>query len=228
MKSYNYTHKGKRKRNEDCFLEKKLSPKSSIHIVADGMGGYSNGDMAAKIVTESIIHYLANDKSKKSYKLSIEKATVFANQKVREMSSNLNVKMGATFAALLFTPRHVFAFWMGDVRIYQFQNSKVIFQSKDHSMVNELLKERSLTPMEIERYSSFVTNCISGENSIGKVEIVELQNIESNTFLICSDGFHRTLDPTKLSFEELKSEEKLNAIACNAQDNLTFMLIEGR
>lgn len=225
MKSYNYTHKGKRSRNEDCFLERKLSLKSSIYIVADGMGGYSNGDLASKIVTESICEYLADNKSKKSYRYSIEKATIFANQQVREMSNRLNVKMGATFAALLFTSRHIFAFWMGDVRIYQFQNSKEIFQSKDHSMVNELLKERSLTPAEIERYSSFVTNCISGEINLGKVEIVELKDVENSIFLICSDGLHRTIDPIQLSFDDTLLDEKLNSIACDANDNLTFMLI---
>lgn len=226
MRSYNYTHKGKRRRNEDYFLEKKLSPKSSIYIVADGMGGYSNGDMAAKIVTESIIGYLSNDKSKKSYRFTIEKATAFANEQVRDASSLLNVKMGATFAALYFTPKHIFAFWMGDVRIYQFQNSDILFQSKDHSMLNELLNERSLTPAEIERYSSFVTNCISGESSIGKVEVVELERVVNSSFLICSDGFHRTIDPIQLSYDDILSEEKLNKIACNANDNLTFMLIE--
>lgn len=227
MKTFHFTHKGQRSRNEDYFLEKKLSSKNSIYIVTDGMGGYSNGDRAAKIVAESISSYIADDKSKKSYRYSIEKATAFANQQIRETSNQLNVKMGATFAALLFTPKHIFAFWMGDVRIYQFQNSNVIFQSKDHSMVNELLKERSLTPIEIERYSSLVTNCILGESKIGKVEIVELQNIKNSVFLICSDGFHKTIDPTQLNFEVLMSEEKLNTIACNAQDNLTFMLIEG-
>lgn len=225
MKSFNYTHKGKRNRNEDYFLERKLSPKSSVYIVADGMGGYSNGDMAAKLVAESICGYLADNKSKKSYLHSIEKATAFANQQVREASHHFNVKMGATFAALYFTPRHVFAFWMGDVRIYQFQNSDVVFQSKDHSMINELLKERSLTAVEIERYGSFVTNCISGDSDTGKVEIVELQNIENSVFFICSDGFHRAIDPIQLSCEDFLSNEKLNNIANNANDNLTFMLI---
>jgi serine/threonine protein phosphatase PrpC len=227
MKSYNFSHKGKREINEDCFLERQLTSKSSIYIVADGMGGYSNGDMAAKIVTESILTHLANDKSKKSYISSIKKATMFANQQIRKISNQMNVKMGATFAALYFTPRYIFAFWMGDVRIYQFQNSDVVFQSKDHSMVNELLKERSLSPTEIERYSPFVTKCISGESFMGEVEIIELQDVKNSVFLICSDGFHKTIDPTQISLEELKSEEKLNTIACNSQDNLTFILIEG-
>ena len=227
MKSYNFSHKGKREINEDCFLERQLTSKSSIYIVADGMGGYSNGEIAAQIVTQSISEYLANDKSKKSYVSSIKKATTFANQQVQEVRSRLNKKMGATFAALYFTPRRVFAFWIGDVRIYQIQNNNVVFQSKDHSMVNELLKERNLTPVEVVRYSAFVTKCISGESFIEDVEIVELQNVENSVFLICSDGFHKTIDPTQISLEELKSEEKLKAIACNAQDNLTFMLIEG-
>lgn len=227
MKSYNFSHIGKRDRNEDCFLERRLTPKSSIYIVADGMGGYSNGEIAAQIVTQSISEYLANDKSKNSYISSIKKAVMFANQQVQEMRGRLNTKMGATFAALYFTPRHLFAFWMGDVRIYQFQNTNVVFQSKDHSMVSELNKERNLMPMETERYSSFVTRCISGESFIEEVEIVELQNVEDSTFLICSDGFHRIIDPIQLSIDDLKSIEKMSKIACNANDNLTFMLIEG-
>lgn len=226
MKSYNYTHKGKRSRNEDFFLEKKMSPKRSIYIVADGMGGYSHGDRAAKIVSESIIGYLSNDKSKKSYRFTIEKATAFANEQVREVSSHLNVKMGATFAALYFTPKHIFAFWMGDVRIYQLQNSDILFQSKDHSMVNELLNERNLTPAEIERYSSFVTNCITGESSIGKVEVVELKRVVNSSFLICSDGFHRIIDPAQFSLNDFKTNEYLNNIASSANDNFTFTLIE--
>lgn len=226
MKSFNYTHKGKRKVNEDFFLASRLKSNNSVFIIADGMGGYSKGEIASKIVAESIYDYLNNDKSKKSYKNSIKEAVKYANKAIQKAGSDMNIKMGATFASLLITPKHTFAFWMGDVRIYQFDNKKIVFQTKDHSMVNELSKERELTISEIERYSSLVTNCLISDSDLGTVEIVELSRKPNSSFLICSDGFYRSINPLMLNLSDMKCKEKMDEIVSNANDNSTFMLIE--
>lgn len=52
-----YTNKGSREENQDYLSWSSLSDRSSIYVLADGMGGYNYGDVAAKIVAESIIEF---------------------------------------------------------------------------------------------------------------------------------------------------------------------------
>lgn len=48
MKVFSYTGKGLRKTNEEYIKSEILSDGISLHIIADGMGGYKFGEVASK------------------------------------------------------------------------------------------------------------------------------------------------------------------------------------
>jgi protein phosphatase len=54
MKSKVISHIGKRKTNQDLTLAKKINMDSYLYLIADGMGGYDNGDIAASMVIDSL------------------------------------------------------------------------------------------------------------------------------------------------------------------------------
>ena len=58
MKVYSYTGKGNRETNEDYIKSESLSNNVSLHIIADGMGGYQYGEVAAQVATETIFQFI--------------------------------------------------------------------------------------------------------------------------------------------------------------------------
>ena len=70
---------------------------------------------------------------------------------------------GYEHSEFLIHKHQAYCFWVGDVRIYHIRENKIIFQSKDHSLINELLnKNQTLTPSVIEKYRHIVTKSIQG------------------------------------------------------------------
>ncbi|MBF0649241.1 serine/threonine-protein phosphatase [Dysgonomonas sp. GY75] len=192
MNTISYTNKGLRSKNEDCLLSEQLSPDISFHIIADGMGGYNYGEKAAKIVVDTLFSQISQTDFSSIVEESIIGACERANLKLREEGAKLSSKMGATFAAVLILKEKVFAFWMGDSRIYQYNASnRLLFQSEDHSLINELRLSRKLAISEIRKYDSIVTRSLTGVTMENPPQIETLQHSPKDKFILCSDGLHK-------------------------------------
>ena len=61
MNTYTYTNTGRRKKNQDYLLHKIISEDLQVFICADGMGGYSHGEVAAQIVSDSILEFIEDN-----------------------------------------------------------------------------------------------------------------------------------------------------------------------
>lgn len=195
MNTISYTNKGLRSKNEDCLLSEQLSPDISFHIIADGMGGYSHGEKAAQIVVETLLNQILQMDFSTIAEESIVSACEKTNQKLREEGARLSSRIGATFAAVLILKDKVFAFWMGDSRIYQYNESnQLLFQSEDHSLINELRLSRKLTASEIRKYDSIVTRSLTGETMENPPQIEILQYSPKDKVVLCSDGLHKQIN----------------------------------
>ena len=60
MKSTIISHIGKRRINQDFTLVKSINADTFLYLIADGMGGYDSGDIAASIVIDSVSTFLTN------------------------------------------------------------------------------------------------------------------------------------------------------------------------
>ncbi len=195
MNTIFYTNKGLRSKNEDCLLSEQLSPDISFHIIADGMGGYNHGEKAAQIVVNTLFNQISQMDFSAMVEESIIGVCERANQKIREEGTRLSSKIGATFAAILILKDKIFAFWMGDSRIYQYnENNQLLFQSEDHSLINELRLSRKLTTNEIRKYDSIVTRSLTGETMENPPQIEILQYSPKDKLILCSDGLHKQIN----------------------------------
>lgn len=212
MNIISYTNKGLRSKNEDCLLSEQLSPDISFHIVADGMGGYNHGEKAAKIVVETLFNQIRQMDFYAITEESIVNACENANQKLRNEGTRLSSKIGATFAAALILKDKFFAFWMGDSRIYQYnENNHLLFQSEDHSLINELRLRRKLTASEIRKYDAIVTRSLTGEFMENPPQIEILQYSPRDKLLLCSDGLYKQINPNAVL--EMTQEDLLSYLA---------------
>lgn len=183
MKVFKYSNIGNRELNQDYLVSIKLGQDSSLHLVADGMGGYDFGEIASKIVGDSYIYALSRN-------MSIEKATCEVSRNIRNEQNSLGVlKMGSTVAGVLIRGMDATIFWAGDSRVYLFRNKEQLFQTEDHSILNELKKKRKLSFEERERYGHIITRSIMG-NEDDRVDTYNISLNKGDEFLICSDGLY--------------------------------------
>ena len=183
MKIFKYSNIGSREQNQDYLVSTKLGQDSSLHLVADGMGGYDCGDIASKIVGDSYVYGLSRN-------MSIEDATREASKNIQLERRNLGVsKIGSTVAGVLLCGMKATIFWAGDSRVYLFRNKEQLFQTEDHSILNELSRKRKLSFEERERYGHIITRSIMG-NADDKVDTCEMTLQQGDELLICSDGLY--------------------------------------
>lgn len=183
MEIIKYSNIGCREINQDCLASLSFDHDKSIHIVADGIGGYDCGEIASKIVCESYIDGLVNN-------LSIDEVTKEVSKNIQTECRNLGVsKMGSTVAAVFLNGLQASIFWAGDSRVYVFRDKHLLYQTEDHSLLNELSRIRELSFDEKKRYKHIITRSIMG-NADDKVDHDNLELCFGDEILICTDGMY--------------------------------------
>jgi len=224
MEVVSYTAKGQRKSNEDFLLYREFSQGESLFLLADGMGGYSYGEIAASLACETIAHTIESNLGKISAVELIIQAVSDSNNAILEKRQELAEKMGTTIAGILIENDTVYYFWLGDVRIYHFRNNKIFFRSTDHSLINEMKQNRQISAIEIERYKNIVTRHLSGSVQEYEVPVIS-SNLEANDMIIlCSDGLWQNWDINYL--KDLTQEELENTLSVaetTNNDNYTII-----
>ena len=180
-----YTSKGKRTNNEDSvsLLE---SNNGILAIVADGLGGHANGEVASKqavATLNALLHYQEPDED-----MLIE-AIQSASQDIFKLCNPAH-PMHTTVASLWVGNHRAIAANVGDSRIYQFRNGEITFQSMDHSVAQMAVLVGELDKRDI-RHSKDRNKLIRvlGDANIPKVDSEILHIRDGDRFLLCSDGF---------------------------------------
>jgi serine/threonine protein phosphatase PrpC len=232
MKSIVVSHKGKRDINEDLVLEYTALDGSYLLAVIDGIGGYESGEIAAKIISDNIEAYLSTVGTIDSF--HIQKAINKSNLAIRQQKAVLAHSMGATIGGVIIKGSCATYFWVGDVIILHFREKKLIFESKPHSLITDLIANGSITePSQLAKYRHVVTRSIQGDIKTSQVDI------ESNCFdedsdmvMVLSDGVTdlfeslqiENLLTTVTSFSVLKTKLEVR-LKQEASDNYTFGII---
>ncbi|WNS77451.1 protein phosphatase 2C domain-containing protein [Bacillus sp. DTU_2020_1000418_1_SI_GHA_SEK_038] len=181
--------KGGREVNQDCtgFHE---SENGGCWVLADGLGGYQAGEVAAKLAVETILTesqirddiYWLKDGIDQTQKVIREHLLVGTNAK----------SMRTTLVVLLC--KNNLAAWthVGDSRLYMIRNGKVLFQTKDHSVCQALVNSGEITADQIrfheDRNRLFR---VLGSEGVIKATFLEKEMTvyPGDSFLLCSDGF---------------------------------------
>jgi len=226
MKIFSYTGKGIRKTNEDYIKSEMLSDSISLHIVADGMGGYDYGEVASKTATEAIFQSVAGSNIQGDIPTLIQQAVEFANNQILTLRNQYHTKLGTTIAGVLTKDNIGYAFWLGDVQIQHFRDNKQIFISEGHTLINEMKKNGYVSAKEIERYKHIVTKSLSGTPLDFQLPVVEIQLEYGDKLCLCSDGLYNSRNPASLvSYPDLLISEELEWVEKKSKDNLSIVLI---
>lgn len=203
-----YSALGKRENNEDAVS---LVPVDCgiLAVVADGLGGHCNGEVASHQAVETLNKQLNNT--------APDEGTLI--DAIQEASQIIHTKqipgspMHTTIAALWIYNDLAIAANVGDTRIYQFRNGKIIFQSLDHSVAQMAVLVGQISAKDI-RSSKNRNRLIRvlGTAEEPKVDCVTLSVEPGDRFLICSDGFWEPISEAQMQqmiLESLSAEEWL-------------------
>jgi serine/threonine protein phosphatase PrpC len=110
--------------------------------------------------------------------------------------------MASTLTLASIREDGVYVAWVGDSRIYQFRNGHILFQSRDHSWVNEALDAGIITVEEAINHpkSNVITRAVQGAHKPAAPQDALLTDIKKGDFfLLCSDGVLESWNNEELS-----------------------------
>ena len=198
----------KREINQDNFMLRKYTEKTTLCVVCDGMGGIKGGEEASLIaakefvrtVDQFIIPYLKNrdrQVSTSDIKRALARGVDLANEKVYLTAKNSidHKGMGTTLVGALIIDKVLFCINVGDSRLYSLKGSTMKQITKDHSFVQYLIDQGKLTKEEAERSSkkNIITRAVGTEVFVeGDIYTARLE--EGSYLLFCTDGLTNMVD----------------------------------
>ncbi|NSW90821.1 MAG: Stp1/IreP family PP2C-type Ser/Thr phosphatase [Firmicutes bacterium] len=235
------SHKGMiREVNEDsCNVIFGSSKMTAAFIVADGMGGHSAGEVASKMAVDYISECLGNipeNLDEENLHSFIEKVIEEANNIIYEKSREPGpyYGMGTTLVIALFFDKKLYIVHVGDSRAYMVRNRNIKQLTTDHSYVEELIKNGSLTRGEAENHPQkhVITRALGCFEKV-QVDIYSYDIYNNDIFILCTDGLTNMLSDDKIKSIVEKNDDPQVACAelveaaniSGGNDNITVVII---
>ena len=125
--------------------------------------------------------------------------------------------------------------WVGDSRVYHIRDGEILFQTKDHSVVQGMVDMGEITEEEAQTHPkrNIITRAINGTNPT-RIDQEIITDIKKNDFFfLCTDGILETLTKNEVlawfkaqtSAEEVKSKILANAKDVT-KDNYSMYIIK--
>ena len=211
VESASITDKGKKRAaNEDALI---LEDALGLYVVADGMGGHRAGDIASRLVVETIGEYIKNaienddcdqtadfDETLSREANRLLSSIRMSNQVVHAASlKNSSCRgMGSTVSAIYFTESTLIAANVGDSPIYLIRGGKIKLLSVPHTFIEE---QKTLNPENAEKlgmeFRHVLTRAVGTEKSV-IADIYEIQCFGDDILVISSDGLSDKVLPEEI------------------------------
>jgi protein phosphatase len=121
----------------------------------------------------------------------LEQIAKGANRKIWEMaqSDSRHAGMGTTLTAAMVDGRTVAVGHVGDSRLYLYRDGNLERMTRDHSLVEEFMRQGRLTPEQAEKHPqrSVITRALGPESDVD-VDTFTIQARDGDVYLLCSDG----------------------------------------
>jgi serine/threonine protein phosphatase PrpC len=220
------THMGYvRSSNQDAFVE---NAAAGLWAVADGMGGYRDGDVASRMVCEAL--------SDVDLSGSLEDGIDAVRQAMNSVNQGLHdaavrpidpIVSGSTVAMFLAKQTRCAMAWAGDSRVYRLRYGQLTQLTSDHTWAQEL----NLQSLDEEAQHA-ITRAVGGEDTL-LLDVRRDRVHLGDRYLLCSDGLTREVSDQRiaqlLTFGTVtESAEVLvtAALAAGARDNITVIVVE--
>lgn len=183
MRTASYTDIGGRECNEDTVRIVEKDGAVCV-LVADGLGGHGKGDTASQTAAKVICGGWQGEVDEEALKRLI----LQAHKEILSLQSPL-CAMKTTL--VLLAAREGEAVWanVGDSRLYRFEDGKLAFQTRDHSVAQMDVMLGEITQEEI-RFHEDRSRVLRALGQADELKIdTGRRELNQGAFLLCSDGF---------------------------------------
>lgn len=255
---------GLRRNQEDCFFPPFIDPchydetqrdwcyydgsphtDQRLFIVCDGMGGHDRGEVASRIVCQTMSQTLLKEATiEGAFNDSmIHQAVDKALEALTEEDNPNEVKkMGTTMALLKFHAQGATIAHIGDTRVYQFRPAtsgrppQVMFCTKDHTVVNDMVQrgQISYAQAKVSNRKHILSRSMMSQQGYHPVaEIDHITDIQpGDIFMLCTDGVFENLDHQTLcdivtdpNYSDVELTQRLLHECLHNRDNHTAYIV---
>lgn len=215
LKAYSIWEQGPREKQEDSIYPAhgKMGPSDRLFILCDGMGGHSAGEVASSTVCSSMSKYILSHNPDPDGDFTdddFRAALNAAYDALDEKDNGSAKKMGTTLTFLKFHNAGCTIAHIGDSRVYHIRPGKgaddteILFQTEDHSLVNDLVKIGELTREEAKhsKQKNVITRAMQPcMERRPKADIYHCDDIRpGDYFMLCSDGILEQMEDENIKF----------------------------
>ena len=229
LKASSITDKGKvYEHNEDAVYTYVSSPEdgepAGLLIVADGVGGHKAGEVASKIVVDTIVKDFKPHLLKKNTTADIEAL----ERKLRQAIQDANMaiynyaqdnkndagNLGSTVTCAFIIGENAIVANVGDSRTYHFHDGQFEQVTEDHSLVGEMVRKGIVAPEEVftHPHRSVITRALGNEKEV-EVDTFQINIKPGNRLLLCSDGLWEMIHSKAEMSDTLYSNRDLSVVA---------------
>lgn len=224
--------------NQDAIFSRHFVPESEndpaehgLFIVADGLGGYAGGELAAALAIKTISNAYINRPDDVPILNALHDAVQAAHTAIQTQLP----EAGTCVTVVVVLGHNAFIAHVGDTRAYMVTEDEVKQLTTDHSFVQRLIDVGEITPEEALNHPR--GNVVY--RSLGKPDNVEvdidMHRLSANSrLLICSDGLWRLVSEDEIRtittshHDPQEACDTLIALANErgGDDNITALLVQ--
>lgn len=243
------THVGmKRAHNEDNLC---VVPEQNLYMVADGMGGHAHGEVASQMAVDTVANFFREtaqdedvtwpykmEKGRRYEENRLSAGIKLSNLRIHEVGVQNPEKkgMGTTIVGLFFSGNMAYTGHVGDSRIYRLRNETFTQITEDHSLLNDYIKMKDLTPQEIENFphKNVIVRALGMKDTV-QVDVAHEEPQDGDIYLLCSDGLNGMITDENMRLILLECLPDLEAAVNRliqvandngGTDNVTVVLVE--
>ncbi len=227
----------KRQLNEDnCNVLVGYPGIPTCFVIADGMGGHKCGEVASKQAVDSVCDLLLKaDWDCENISELLKNIITRVNDEIYNFSllDEATQGMGTTLIITVIKNRMLYIGHVGDSRVYIIREDSIEKVTWDHSFIEELVKNGSITKDEAVNHpnKNLITRAVGYELDL-QVDTYELDLMENDIILLCTDGLTNMLTEKEI-LEIIKNNEEpqkacdtliQNANNKGGEDNITVIV----
>jgi protein phosphatase len=200
-----------RSSNQDAFV---VDDDLGLWVVADGMGGRAGGNVASGLTVKAVLDFFKDASARGGVanpgtnggeiSLQMRQAIQQADDAIRgkALEEPFLAGMATTIVAVAvssLSPLHVIVCHVGDSRAYLYHDHALRLLTRDHSLVEDLLKGGHISPEEIANHPQRHV-LVRALGIIGQAEpdLVDHAIQPDDVLLLCTDGITKMLDHSEL------------------------------
>lgn len=201
---YQESRRGARKANQDriayCYSREAL-----LMLVADGMGGHPRGEMAAEIAARFVTAAFRREARPglSDPPAFLRQAISGAHRAIVQSAEDDGLPEAPRTTCVVCVVQDGAAFWghAGDSRLYHIRDGRILAQTKDHSLVQQLIDRGRMREEAAAAHPqrNRIFNCL-GSQRPPRVDLCEaVRLMTGDTLILCSDGLWGPLSAKKIS-----------------------------